>query len=591
MATLRELLNGHNMNTLKALLAYVPGASPVGRKDVLVDAIVHGMSGAGLPRMWEQLDACQRLAVGEAAHDARGVFHRWRFEAKYGQEPAFHYPAPGQFASEGKMTVLCLFLYWVDGVWMLPSDLRAQLRQFVAVPAPNALGTVEAPPALDVDDEPLTLRTTERDALQDLAVMLRMVDQGQIAVSDKTRLPGAAALRLVGDKLAGGDFYAIVPPKDKWEQVIGPIKALAWPLLLQGAGLAQLNGSKLALSPAGVKAMSAAPADTLRAIWREWRNTSLLDEFSRIDEIKGQKGKGRVMSAPAPRRAVIGALLQRCPPGKWIAIDELSRFMQAEGCWFDVCHDYSRLYISDPNYGHLGYSGTAGWEMLQLRYLLCLLFEYCATLGMIDVAYRTPEGARDDYCGHWGADDLVFLSRYDGLVYFRLTALGAYCLGVSNSYTPAAPASTCRLQVGGNLQVSVAEGTLSADEALLLDDWALQESELVWRLNREKAVAAIERGHDSAQLAAFLQARDSQPLPVQVDSFLRTCQKQGRALKVLAASLLIECIDAQTADLIAGHKETAGLCLRAGERHLVVQQEHEARFRKAARQVGYGMPA
>ena len=101
---------------------------------------------------------------------------------------------------------------------------------------------------------------------------------------------------------------------------------------------------------------------------------------------------------------------------------------------------------------------------------------------------------------------------------------------------------------------------------------------------------AIERGHDAAQLEAFLQARDSQPLPVQVDSFLRTCNKQGKAMKVLATSLLIECVDANTADLIAAHKDTAGLCMRAGERHLVVRLDQEGKFRKTIRLLGYGIP-
>jgi hypothetical protein len=62
---------------------------------------------------------------------------------------------------------------------------------------------------------------------------------------------------------------------------------------------------------------------------------------------------------------------------------------------------------------------------LQLRYLLCFLFEYVAALGIIDVAYIEPNGARNDFRNLWGADDLEFLSRYDGLVYFRLTPLGA----------------------------------------------------------------------------------------------------------------------------------------------------------------------
>ena len=36
-----------------------------------------------------------------------------------------------------------------------------------------------------------------------------------------------------------------------------------------------------------------------------------------------------------------------------------------------------------------------------------------------------PQGARGDYWDRWGADDLSCFSRYDGLMSFRLTPLGA----------------------------------------------------------------------------------------------------------------------------------------------------------------------
>ena len=61
-------------------------------------------------------------------------------------------------------------------------------------------------------------------------------------------------------------------------------------------------------------------------------------------------------------------------------------------------------------------------------------------------------------------------------------------------------------------------------------------------------------------------------------------------MKVLATSLLIECVDQETADLIAAHKDTARLCMRAGARHLVVRLDQEDKFRKAAHLLGYGIP-
>jgi hypothetical protein len=57
-----------------------------------------------------------------------------------------------------------------------------------------------------------------------------------------------------------------------------------------------------------------------------------------------------------------------------------------------------------------------------------VLLEYAATLGLIDVAYTDPRGARGDYRALWGADQLACLSRYDGLVAVRVNELGAAIL-------------------------------------------------------------------------------------------------------------------------------------------------------------------
>jgi hypothetical protein len=210
-------------------------------------------------------------------------------------------------------------------------------------------------------------------------------------------------------------------------------------------------------------------------------------------------------------------------------------------------------------------------------------------LGIIDVAYTEPHGARDDFRELWGADDLEFLSRYDGLVYFRLTPLGAFCLGLTDNYTVAPIQLHVAFSVLPSLHVHVAKGRMSVEEMLLLDTWAEKETEESWRLDRQKALQAIEKGHDIAELRTFLQAREEQPLPETVECFFKTTQKQGRALKIVGTALLIQCEDAEIAEMIGTRKETASLCLRAGERHLVVRPEHEEKFRALVRALGFGI--
>ena len=589
MNALNEVLPRLTVDQLKSLMRWLPDASPTGRKDLLVGAILRSLAGDGLRALWDRLDDIQRMAVAETAYALDGLFDGNRFRAKYGRLPDFTIKENGRrYSYYGPPTALGLFLYHQDGCYSLPDDLRERLKAFVPEPEPVRLSTIETLPA-EIGENRLTVRHTERDAMVDLSVLLRLTDQGKIQVSDKTSLPGAATLRLLTENLAGGDFYAHKPTQHQRNQEVGPIKAFSWPLLLQAAGLVQRNGSKLALSTAGRKALTSSPASVLGTIWNKWLKSSLFDEFSRVDVIKGQKSKGRVMTALAPRRAAINEILRHCPVGAWIDVDDFSRFMQATGHTFDVSHNPWKLYISDQQYGSLGHDGYHSWEILQFRYLLCVLFEYAAALGIIDVAYIEPIEARNDFGDLWGTDDLEFLSRYDGLIYFRVTPLGAWCLGSVEDYTPAPIQPSVKLSVLPSLQVNVVGGNLSTEESLTLDTWAVESTDKSWRLDRQKAVAANEKGRDIAELRAFLQSREDQPLPETVESFIKATGKQGKALKISGTALLIDCENAEIASMIATRKETAGLCLRAGDRQLVVRLEHEEKFRTLIRILGFGM--
>ncbi len=631
IATLSEVLNLLTVDDLKERLPFLPASERPTRKADLVALVERHLDGKPLQALWKQLDELQKNAVSETAYAADAVFNAERFVAKYGSAPNFG-TQKRSWGYSIKPSLLQLFLYrnarYGSGPFVMPKELGQRLRTFVPQPdAPCLEGREELPELYDLeprtyefaeDDKgivvirgktayripskqpnvqttveqiPVTRRDTERAAVQDVQTVLRLIDQGKVAVSDKTLQASRATTTDIADVLRDGDFFTWDPKAKKSEQAVGPIKAFAWPLLVQAANLAELYGKKLALTKAGRKALAAPQAETLRLIWNRWLKTKLLDEFNRIDEIKGQRGRGkRSMTAVAGRRAAIADALKQCPVGEWVAVNKFSRYMQAAGFEFDVTREPWDLYIEDPNYGSLGHSGYATWHILQGRYMLCLLFEYAATLGLIDIAYIDPQDALPDYGNLWGVDDLDFLSRYDGLLYFRLNPLGAFCLGLTNAYVPSQIEAQATLIILSSLQISATGEALSRDEAFLLETYAEKESDSVWRLDRGKALSALESGHEIAELRDFLTSRDDQSLPETVEGFMTGVDRHARALVNKGSALLIECVDADVADAVAQHKETKALCLRAGERYLVVQADAEERFRQARHVLGYGMP-
>jgi len=344
--------------------------------------------------------------------------------------------------------------------------------------------------------------------------------------------------------------------------------------------------------PAGIKALNGTPAEVIRQIWSKWLTHGLMDEFSRIDAIKGQTSSGRVMSAVAPRRLLIDEALQACPVGQWLALAEFSRFMRACDLEFEVARDPWKLYISERQYGSLGYAGSHDWHILQQRYLMVFLFEYAATLGLIDVAYYDPadrERVPADYSSLWGTDELRFLSRYDGLSHLRINALGAYVLGLRADYQADDTVSALQLRVTPGLALGLTDGRLDARAQSLLNTWAVGSPDGIWQLDTARALAALEKGHDIADLQQFLQDHSSSALPESVQTFINQCQSDARAVKTAGAALLLQCCDAATAQRIAEGADTQRLCWRVEPRTLVIRVADADKFRSALYSMGLGL--
>ncbi|MCC5873197.1 MAG: hypothetical protein JJU22_12425 [Gammaproteobacteria bacterium] len=577
---LEEALMQLSAPDLKQLSKLIHGTPASGRKADLAGFIHKHLSidVELLKSLWSQLETIDQLAVAETLHNSFGnVFDAPRFRAKYdGMQPS---RAPG-----GSPTALALFLYPTDKGSHLPTDLARMLQTFVPVPEDRPLASSVA---LIESSEPLTVRETEAEALVDVGTVLQLIGAGKIKVGPKTGHPNGASVDLLTASLANQDFYP--PDRDALpEDRIGPIKAFAWPLLMQAGKLASINAGRLQLTRNGTKALGQPPHDTINTLWQRWVSTTLLDEFSRVDAIKGQRAKGRNMTAIAERREIIEAALTECPVGEWVSLDEFSRFMRAEDYLFEITHDPWKLYISESGYGSLGYGGSHGWNILQERYLRAVLFEYAATLGMIDVAYLHPADVPIDYSELWGTDHLAFLSRYDGLQQFRLTPLGAFCLGGSESFAATPRPAGIRLSVLPSLRLQIRSGTPDAQERLTLDTWARQEADDTWLLTRDHLLDAIERGLDIGELRTFLEARDDQPLPEPVEAFIETTTVAARALRPMGQVLLLSCSTADIAAMIASDPKTSSLCRRADEHTLIIEPGKEARFRKAVRKLGLG---
>ncbi|WP_121967801.1 hypothetical protein [Leptolyngbya sp. BC1307] len=609
LKTLEEGLTFHTVDELKKLLQRLPIRDKPTRKAELVDAIAQYLRSPNLKKLWKDLNELQQSAVAEAVYVTGGRYLPEQFQAKYGQLP--EWDTRSSFYRYGRSAeLLDLFFYPLSNYYgvgdVLPEDLRLKLKAFVPEPQALTLKSTDQPPeSIQVKylsyDYPTRKRVrtveavsvvrcpTEQAAQQDLLAVLRLVHLGKVSVSDKTLMPGKAALKAIAPLLQGGDYYSETDqPKDT--DAIGDIKPFAWVMLLQGGGLAQLKGKKLELTRAGQKAMGADPAKTIQVIWKKWLKTTLLDELRRTETIKGQTGKGkRGLTAVGGRRKHIVDVLSQCPTERWITYEDLKQYLIASGQGFEISRSPENLYISEPGYGYL--YDTSSWSILQDAYLRCFLFEYAATLGLIDVAYAAPyEVPQSEFHQLWGADDYSFLSRYDGLLAFRINPLGAFCMGLADSYTAAPVTVESTLRVLPNLDIVMTGPPLSPAEALMMETFTSQTSDAVWKLDRETALKAAEAGHALSEFQDFLSRASAEAFPKTVEQFFKDCRSRSESLQDKGIARLIECADATLAALIAHDSRTKKYCQLAGEKHLVVLLDQETRFRNGLRKLGYSLP-
>jgi hypothetical protein len=425
------------------------------------------------------------------------------------------------------------------------------------------------------------IRLTEPDAQLNLHTVLELCAGDELRCSEKTHRPSAATVYAVGSLLAHGDFYRHEP-----------VASFAWPLLVQAGGLAKVEGGRLRLTAKGRTALRKPSAEVIRQLWQRWLTYALIDEFSRIEQIKGQRARN-VLSSAKTRRQMVAAALASCPVDEWISVEALFITMRRGNMSPRIVRNEMalwKLYLVDAHYGSLGYDGFHRWEILEGRYTLAVLFEYAGTLGLLDLDYVHPSGARDDFQDNWGGDDLDALSRYDGPQAIRLTALGRYALGLTDIYQPSAgDTNTKGLKVLPNLDI-VATGALSAGDQLVLSGYAEHTADRVWTISAASLLTAINTGRDPSDFASFLAQHTDHELPEALGTLIRDVGRRYAQLTDLGHARVIECADRALAALITHNRALRTLCHPIGERHLAVPLAQELKFRTALLKLGYALP-
>lgn len=566
-----ELDGAFNLSELNAFYRSHLGAGGPTRKYELATQLATFFTCEQLKATFEKLEPLEKLAVSEAVHSEDG-FDPEMFEAKYGMCPAFRL----DFKNAPSAAWLFMRYEVFRGHRARPS-LEACLKSIVPLPQ-GAQINITRTPLREVfkEDKAAQVEYFARSELAqvELGAMLKAVQDGLIVVSEKTGLPSSDTLAKIS-RIIKSDYYQWLDAADY--KPIGPMRAFAWPMLLTHARLVVQDGKKLKVASSAKNAKSLHDVELLREIWFAFIECAF-DELSRISSVKGPRNGRYSMSTSRIRRRAIVETLKQCPQDAWIEFDEFIRFLRASGNTFVVSYQPWNMYSS---YGAA--LGMVGDQLLQELYVRAFLFEYASTLGLIDIAVVPPEFSRRN-CESGYFENF---SRYDGLLYFRINEVGAFCLSeTANSKFTSVDAP--KLSVRPSLRIAHVEGNLSIANKLILDAFAEYIADGVWDLSRARAIAACEAGQDIGDLHELLTTLDEQELPDQVETFISQVRSRFTAVESAGAAELFTCRDSAIAQEISSHTLMKDLCSLVGEKQLVVMQNKVEKFRKTLHTIGYG---
>jgi hypothetical protein len=602
---LEAALNNMTVGDLKWYASALAEKLPT-RKGELAAVMLQLLQPAQLRKVWGQLSPEQQHLVSEVVHNLGGRYNPEMLRAKYPNAPAPQPPSGGYYSYSPRdpkarhVTPFDLLFYRdVDIGTYIPFDLAALLMAFVPQPPKGRLRTQDQPPTVPATPGRLgttevTVSNVEPAAFHDLTATLQLIQSGKASVSATTHMPTLATTRQLRQRLLVGDYF-----EDSYERAEDAIRPLALLLIVQAAKWATPgSGTKLELTRRGQALLGVQiGAQHIREAWESWAKNNLLDELSRIRAIRGQQSKGTRLTKPAERREKLAAALRDLPVGQWVELDEFFRYLRAQGRGLTVERGETGLHIgSYPEYSWLGYSNNY-WDIVIGSYLRALLFEYAATLGMIEIAYTLPDEAPHDFGDAYGLDEYEYLSRYDGLLGLRLTNLGAYALGLTDDYSPPVAAVEIGapvLKVLPNLDVAVtAAARLLPNDRAFLERIAAEQSQNVFRLDRDQLLEAAENGLTLDQVQEFLASRsgvNAESFPQIVRVFFEDLAKRMGALREAGRVIVLAGEDRFLLTELANAPTLRALVQLAtiGEQTvLLLPEEQETAVRRQLKKLGY----
>ncbi|RDC65633.1 hypothetical protein [Adhaeribacter pallidiroseus] len=285
-----------------------------------------------------------------------------------------------------------------------PRPLNARLKKFTPVPFGFDLIAISLP-----ESPGLQVYTNHDSLFSELPVALSYVQQGKLSISESGLLNVASVSKM--RKYCGiKEFYP--DNGDKYAASIRTRFIAEMVLALNRKGFTTYDDS-VAFLKQGFQLYEKA-------------------QFSSATVLFHLKGINKADTNPVVNQTLF-SLLQQLPLGQWVAADNLLNYALYRELPLELIRDYvahNNVYFeSDDTYGKTKkYLYRPYYRTLLTEPLLRGTFYLFATFGLVDLAYGLPANPAAEKFKK------KHISVFDGLQAVRLTALGAYLCGLTQTY-------------------------------------------------------------------------------------------------------------------------------------------------------------
>jgi hypothetical protein len=280
-------------------------------------------------------------------------------------------------------------------------------------------------------------------------------------------------------------------------------------------------------------------------------------------------------------------IAEEFPEGKWIAFKNFYQrlyythrvYIPASNYEFDKLYYSGSFYNDDYDSDKIYVDNTNIHETVVLQAIKGCLF-LMASLGILDVAYDTPDfESIGDSC----------FSPYDEIQYFRLTPLGAFCLGKTSAYKSTVQSREKAFVLDNdNLFIRLLENCKPSDE-LILKEVAVKISANRYKVSPESFMKSCDSEKKIKDKIDFFKMFVSENPPEIWNRFFITIEDNINPIQKLS-NLVIYKIKPNNKTLInqiATDKSIREIVTIAEGFKLLVEQKNVPVFKIKLKELGY----